>query len=491
MRSRALACLALAPVLLAGAAAGQDGTYEVRVTETGGEPFLTVHARSAPVESVMRAVAGELGRELTGFERAGETPPVTVYVDERPANVAVHWILGAAGLRAELTGDSIHVVDDTSPYPTRGEVHDLAEIAFLRALRRHPDNARAARSELALAEIQEGRGELAAAVHHYDYLVERNPDSELVPEAMMRSGRHLAALGEWGDAARRFDELARLDTLHPYHAVARVELANALTQAGRANQALHILDSLETYYPTDDAAEREERLLVRARALAQTGAAIEAMRALDLAADLAGEGGDDPRILEVRALATAATGRDGEAAVAWMRYARSVEGEEREAGLAAAARHALDAEDELGVLFIHGWAERARAGNATAGAASEARARLGLATPSVVAVPAEEHLARAETLYANGLVAEARDALSLLYERRITLDEDQRVRLAIAFTRALEKEGSLERAAGVLREIAGSLESVERRTTLYVHASEMFERRGRLDEALEALEGRL
>ena len=215
------------------------------------------------------------------------------------------------------------------------------------------------------------------------------------------------------------------------------------------------------------------------------------MRALDLAANYRQEGGDDPRILEVRALATAALGRSGEAAVAWMRYAQAVEGSRREAGLSAAARNALDAGDELGVLFIHGWAEREGASSATEREASEARSRLGLPTPILSAVPAEERLIRAESLYARGLAREARDALSALYDRRAALDEDQRVRLAVAFTRTLEEEGALERAVTVLREIAGSLESVDRRKQLYIHASEMFERRGRLDEALEALRGRL
>jgi len=41
---------------------------------------------------------------------------------------------------------------------------------------------------------------------------------------------------------------------------------------------------------------------------------------------------------------------------------------------------------------------------------------------TVVAVPAEERLARAENLFARGLVAEAREALSALYDRRITLE---------------------------------------------------------------------
>lgn len=488
MRAFAIACLfALAPPL----AAAVDGQYEVHVTHSDGEALLTVHARSAPVEALMLAVADELGRELTGFDRTAETAPVTVYVDERPANSAIHWILGSAGLRAALTGDSIHVTDDTTPYPRRGEVLDLAEIAFLRALRNHPEHTRAARSELALAEIQESRGELVAAIHHYDYLVERSPDSELVPEAMIRSGRHLATLGQWGDAAQRFGELAHLDVEHPYHSIARVELARALTYAGRAKQALHMLDSLEAFYPTDDMDAREERLIVRARALAESGEPIEAMRALDLAADYTEMGGNDPRILEIRALATAATGRYGEAAVAWMRYARAVEGDLRAAGLAAAVRHSLDAGDELGVLFIHAWAERVGAGNATRREASEARARLGLPTPSVLAVPAEERLTRAENLYSRGLVEEARDALSALYARRAALDEDQRVRLAVAFTRTLEDEGSIERAVTVLREVARSLQSVDRRKQVYIHASEMFERRGRLDEALEALRGQL
>ena len=38
--------------------------------------------------------------------------------------------------------------------------------------------------------VEEERGALAAAVNHYDYLIQNHFSSELVPDAMLRSGRH-------------------------------------------------------------------------------------------------------------------------------------------------------------------------------------------------------------------------------------------------------------------------------------------------------------
>lgn len=486
-----LAMLLLSTGDAAPRAVAAPGRFEVHAELDGEEPLLTVRAHEAPVERVLAAAARELGRELRGLDRVGPTAPLSIYLEGRPASTALHWIAGAAGLRTRLAADAIVVFDETSPFPTRPELFDAAETAYLRALRRAPEHAEAAGAELHLAEIQEDRGALAAAINHYDYLIGEYGDSPYVPEAMLRSGRHLASLGNWQAAAHRFEELARIEHEHAYHASARLELARALCELDDPEKALHALEALETHYPTHDPGERRARLLVRARAQALTGESIASLKTLDLATTYSAGGAADHEIRRISALALERAGKPRSAAVTWMGIARDADGDERGAALEAAARLALQGGDELGVLMLHAWAASLGVGDRVLVQANEARRRLGLEPLDLQALTAEQRVARGEELFGRGATAEAVSALELVYRNRERLAAPLRVRLAQVYARALSAEGLIDSAVKVLRDAAETLDKLADRERLYVLASELYEHAGRVEEAIEAMRGRL
>jgi hypothetical protein len=490
-----IALLALLCPLAAGTSATLErdagGKFEIQRTQGAEGPLLTVRAQDAPAENVLRAIAKELGREIAGLDYVAESDPITVFLEERPANTVIHWIAGSVGWRISVSSKSLLVTDESPPFPTSAELFDVSEIAYLRALRHHPEHEGAASAEMRLAEVQEMRGAWTAAINHYDFLIDKYHDSPLVPEAMLRSGKHLATLGEWEAAAARFAELAQLEISHPYHATGRLELARALCYMGSPQKAIYALDALETHYPSDLSSERRERLLVRGRALALTGEGIDALKALTAAARYSVSGNEDLGVLEVRALALEHANRPGQASVAWMNLGRHAQGDMQRKALANAARLAIEAQDELGALFIHEWAADVGLGKATEPYANQARGQLGLQPENFLTFSPDQRIERGATLFAEGLTAEAMNALEPLYRSRNAIEPAARLQLVLTYARALDLEGLDETAISVLREVAGSLDKELQRKEIYLLAAELHEKHGRLAEAIEALEGRL
>lgn len=483
--------IALAHMVLAAFAAQDRGALTVELESDGEGPLVSVHARRAPLERVISEIARQLGRSVQGADRLAGHEPLDVYLDARPPARALTWILGTVGLRADLAGDAIVIADETAPYPAETELLALAESAFLYALKDAPRHERSAYAEMALARIQEERGDLEAAVKHYDFVKEKHFAHELAPEALLRSARHLAALGEWALAADRYYELAGLDRPHPYHAVARLELARTLCFLESPKKALHVLDALDTHYPTRDDAKVRERLLVRARGLALAGEGTDALRVLEIVEGTSEQADWSREAREVRALALEALGHAGEAGVAWLAFARDAEGPQRETALRRSARLALEAEDELGALFVHAFAAKQGRAELTLPFADEARARLGLASDDPARTTPARQLARGAELLARGESARAVAALEPLFRHRAQLTPGERLRLAVAHAEALAAQGQAERAIFVLRTVAEGLSEEEARREIYVTASRIHERRGALPEAIEALEGRL
>lgn len=488
----ALALLPLLCPLTATALEGNaSGKFEVVRSEGPDGPLLTVRAREASAENVLRAIARNLDREIAGLDYVAAAEPITVFLDSRPANTVIHRIAGSVGWRVSISSSSLLVTDETPPFPGSVDLFDISETVYLRALRHHPEHAEAPAAEMRLAEIQEQRGAWTAAINHYDFLIEKYRASPFVPEAMLRSGRHLATLGEWDAAAARFGELAQLDVVHPYHATSRFELARALCNMGNPQKAIYALDALETNYPSDVASERRERFLLRGRALALTGEGIDALKVLAVAARYSPSGSEDLGVLEVRALALEHARRPGQASIAWMKLGERATGDMRRTALANAARLALESQDELGALFIHQWAADAGLGKSTEEYANRAGARLGLPIVDVLAFSPEQRIERGTTLHAAGLNAEAVNALEPLYRSRNALEPTARLQLALSYARALDAEGLGEVAVSVLREVASTLDKELQRKEIYLLAAELHERHGRLAQAIEALEGRL
>ncbi len=501
---RTLTILAGALLLSSAGAQGIDarsqtarpGRFTVEAEVLDGEVLFTIHADKAPVEEVLSRIARHLGRELVGMQDVAATPPVSVFLEARPSDQALNFVAGAAGLRVLVTRETVSVADDTPPFPVASALYDMAETSFLRALRDFPVHGDAAAAELSMAEIQESRSAWDAAVKHYDYLIQTHSHSALVPEAMWRSARHLARLGRLDEAARRFDELATLDRPHSWHSRARLELARVLCQLGDPKRGLYTLDALETFAPLADTSgnpaledERFERLLVRTRALALDGRTLDALRSLDHARFIVDDETLRPELAELRALTLEHGGQPNEASVAWLRYADVAEEPQRSDALARAADLALDAGDELAALFIAKRAEVLGYTEVASTAANEARLRLELIDADRLTMDDAQRLESARNLLGKGLSMEANRRLEPLWQGRAKLDQAMRLEVALLSARALAAESRIERAIERLRTIAGELEDADERRRIFLLASKLLEDRGRIHEAIAALEG--
>lgn len=476
---------------------------ELAYDENGSE-LLTIQARDASTRALLSLVARKLRLELAGLDEIDRDPKITAVLVERPYRDAIRWALGSVGLRARIEGKRLEVTEDVAPYPTSGQLFEEASRRYFTALKDHADWPLADRAQMALAEIEErlGPARWNSAVLWYDALVRDYPDSELVPEALLRCARVLGRTGDWSQAVLRYQDLAELPTPHPYHVTARRELATMLCRLGEAiedpdaaaelgERALHFLDALESNYMTRDPAERRERFLVRSRALSLTGDSLEALRALDAAERHAQDGAADPEVAELRARAFARAGDHGSASTAWLVHADQSFGAERERGIVEAARAALEGGHEIAVLAIERMARNEGFADRLAVEATEARLRLGLPTKDVSGFGARANWLRGRALVEQGSWSAAADALALAWSARNELDREEARAATLAYADALGKSARLGRAIEVLREAVSAEPSTRLREPYYRLASELYEEHEMLDQAIEALKGRL
>ena len=180
----------------------------VKVVEKDGEIVCTVHARHVPIDELMRQIGRESGRTIEGLAELREYPEVEIDLVERPIDLVVERVCGAAGLRAQVKSKSITVKSDLDGSATTDELIDMADVMFVRALRHFPEAPQAAEAEFLLGDIQERRKNQGAARTHYDTLIRAFPESPFYIEALMRTGTILSRLGSWRDAATYWSRVA-------------------------------------------------------------------------------------------------------------------------------------------------------------------------------------------------------------------------------------------------------------------------------------------
>lgn len=511
---RALLCLAIvAGVTPLGRAEDElqlvderDMLVEVSFDEDS-RPLLTVRARNVSAEALTRRIARELRlSNVYGFDDIDAVPTVSVHLERRPPNQSLRWILGSVGISATIGENSIQVASDVGLNPDAKAMLRKAGTRYFDALRRFPDYPTADRAEMARAEIHErlGEDEWPLAILSYDRLIEEYPRSEYIPEATLRSARLHAHLGAWNQAILRYEELGSSQDPHPYHTVARLELAESLCKSGEGadnsavataagQRATYVLDALDMNYPTQDPAGRFERLLVRSRAQALAGQPIRALQSLDAAMGYSSQGKHDARVLELRAICLARAGEHSAASSAWLLYAESGNNADAAKGYLNAAQEALVSGEEIAVMLIHARAEDLGVAQPLLGTLAEARARLGLAIEGTAGLDPLAGLASGESHVTARRWDAAIEALRPVYRRKDDLKPDDRVRLAKAYARALHKSGHEEAAIDVVRALVATLEKRTQRQTLYLLAADLYEDRDapRLDLAVEALKGRL
>ncbi|HUR28976.1 MAG TPA: hypothetical protein VM509_12375 [Planctomycetota bacterium] len=453
--------------------------------------FCTISAPRTPLNGIVAQLARGMSCEVEGLALISPTALATVELRDRPVELALDWMLGAAGLRATWRTGVIEIREAAPSSPTPEELRECALASYSAALRSFPDADAGAAAAFAKASLYEQRGDLEQAITSYDSLVRAFPQSAEAPEALIRSARRLFERGEFVSAGTHYADLLRLSVTGPLVLEARLGFANCMARQGEFRTAFRLLAALETSAPPTTRLDLHQRLLVRARCLLGEDNAAGARKLLAEAENGGLEPELEPEFYELSARALPGDAPPEFAAVAWMEHARRSEGVVREQAAAEAARLTLLSGDELGALWIDRWAAQHGAAEATAVHARSAREALGLDPHSFATNPAEDRLARAERLTQAGLWAEGHSAYLALRQSGAPRDDDARTRLYVGLARCLDGLERVDDAVSMLREGLELVTDADRRREFYVTAASIFEAHQRVDDAIEAYRGRL
>jgi tetratricopeptide (TPR) repeat protein len=476
-----------------------QGDAVIQITVENQDTYCDVRARAYPVHKLMKELCEELGDlELRGFEDVTSSPEVSVSLKHRPLAQTIDYILGSVGMSGTVTTRFIEVKGALPPFPEPDDARGAARVAYLTALRFFPESEEAPQARMELASLALDEDQPQRAIDHYLLLLEDYPGDELAGDARMRAGRLLVELENWDQGEAMFREVADVEIKNLTRqrlsviAEARRELARCVLHRGQPRQALFMLLGLDNAIPPVDSNDRAIRLYLLAQAQLDLGNHIECMRYLDQA-QRAGRGViSEFEGLDLRARAMELAGRQIEAAMGWLRFSHDQPDDLKSKALVRAAQLALSVEgEELSVLFVHKLAEQQGIGDALLPMANEARARLGLDSASYLGGTPMMRLRRAEKMIISGLEDEASDLFASMELDVWSLSPTDRLRFAVAYAPLLETRVNVDSAIGLLRDIAGSLESTDNRSQLYTLAWEIYERHERFDEAAAALGGQL
>ncbi len=452
--------------------------------------WCTVRCESAPVHRVIGALAGALGLDVEGFDAATRAAFVTVDLENRRLAQVLEYVLAGVGLRAEVRTHAIVVAPFALEAQEPEQLLDLALVAYLKAGAAFPSHPLGAQARLSQGRIEERRGNLGAALGHYEHVLESYGTSPLVPRAMLATAQTLERMGLYAQAREQFKELANLDVAHEHQSDAWMGMIRATNAMQDWQLALSMIAAADNEHPSRDRTEARDRLFERARALVGLGEHVEALSVLD-EVDRRGMR-TDQRDDSFALRASAFEGLDmlAEAGTSWLIYARRVDGTERARALEAAARLALEAEDEVRVLML---AEQARAwelGERLEPFTTEAKRRLGmLGDMAPSALDPLQRLRHAERCVEEDRFDEAARALESLFAQRDQLDDDATARVYRVRALILEHVSGLEPAIELLRSKRPTLERPENRSRLDVVAAGLYEKHERFDDAVEAYGG--
>lgn len=462
----------------------------VQVEEIDGDKLCTLVVQDESVRRVLTDLCRELGIELEGFEGVQRSALVTADLRRRPVERVLEYVLGSVGLRSRVRTGVLSVTEETLLAADQDELLLRASAAYLDAHAEHPGHPLGAEARVNQGRIEEMRGNLNAALEHYQVVAADHGTSPAAAEALFRSGLLYEELLEWGQASLVFRQLVNLRRIHDFEGVARQELARCFVHMAEEHQALSTLDLLERRYPTEDVRHLVTRRILRAHALLGLEEYVECLGNLERLEGLGLRRAERLESQSIRARAFEGLGLMDEAGRTWLIYAREADQDDHERALHRAVRIALEADDELAVLFAVAQARTPELREELAPMVRQARDRLGLAMPLSQGLTVEERLARAEAEIAAGRTAEIADWLRPLAEGRRSLDDDSRVRLAVAWASVLNATTGLDEAVAFLAAERVELTALPAKSRLDVRAAELFEAQDRFEEAIEAYEGR-
>lgn len=462
--------------------------WRVSVEDDDGDLLCTVHADQDSLLDVLREIARQSNLSLDGVEASWSKTLVSADLERRPLRQVLNFVLGSVGLRGELRQGAIYLREGEENLAVADELYESALASYLRTLRDFPNHSLADDALRSQARIEERRGHVSAARAHYEALIERQPDSDLVPEAMYKSGVLSMREGAWQDAAQRLSDLLRLEVDHDYEAPGRLELAYCVAELGEYERALYMIDALEGIAPPQTPEEERRRAYVRIRAMAGLGQGKQALALLDDVDRRLGFANSKRESLALRAAAAEAAGQLEESARAWLAYGRIAEGAERVRAVTRAARMAADGGDELTALFIIQLAKRE--GVELTDLSREVRQRLAL-DEMELSTTTVQRLARAERQFTATQTADALKTLQSIEPLVPQLSAEDRLRFAKVHARTLAAELGVDAGVSSLRSTLPSFDDASARRELYLLAGDLLEQEGRLDDAIEAYQGRL
>ncbi len=464
-------------------------TLDVRIAQRDGDAICSVEARSVRVLDVAAQIAALTGRTVVGLSDEAGRITVDLELQERSLESTLSALAGAAGLVVSIDAKQIVFTPDVGAHSTQAELDEAAELAWLRTARTYADHPRAADAHWNLGLAEERRGNVTAAAVHFETVAQRFPASDLTPQALLHQAQALEASAEWSDAATVWSQLANHGSRHPFQTQARLGLARAWAKKGDGRLALSLLESLDQLYPVTVGSEHIERLCVRARALQAAGRANEALDVLDEAARLEPTLSETLDTLQLRAEIASAMGELDEASRLWFAASRRAQPADAARLLTLAADAAREAGDLVGLLFLERVAKGTAASAAIELMATEARSTLGL-DPTLAQLAAPARVTRARELRAAGECGRAYIVLEPLLVDRTGLDEAQWLEAVELAARCADQEHGVERAAQILRAAASQAQPDALRR-LCLLAGELYESRELWDLAADAFGGRL
>jgi tetratricopeptide (TPR) repeat protein len=474
------------PLVAALALLAQDPSFapHVELENLEGRSWYSVHARNASAARVLLEIARASGRELEGEISLGSAF-LTLDLVRRPLDQVLEYALGSIGLRHELRQDAIVILTDAPGDPHADLA--LAWEAWDRAAARHPESPEAPAARLSQGELSELSGDVQKARQEYLSLPQDFPRAKEVGEALLRAGRICERLGDWDQAGQIFRKLAGRDAEPELQASARLEWARTMIAQGESRTALQLISSLDASYPARSLLETTARTLVRARALEASGAHMEALHELDATdpeLDPLGRG----EALEIRARALAGAGQKAEASRAWLLYAQKASAAERSYAYRQAAELALDSGDELCVLFAA--REAAARGVDVDLGDLEQRASQALGLAPSAAQDLSARISDAERALRLGALESATPAFESLFQARGALEEETAARVTIGWASCVAARDGVDAAVALILKERKRVPSKSAHRILDAGAADLFEQAGRLDEALDAYEGR-
>lgn len=477
---------------------------ERRLDEDGVE-YVTLVGTNVSLYTITRRVAELSNRLLFGFEeRALAAPLVTVDLRDRPIEEALEYVLGSAGLAAEIT-PSVLDVRTADLFGDANALRMRALAGYSRSTLRHADGALAPRARLAQGELEEERGNDTAAIGHFQLLVEAHPASPLVLEATLRIADALVRQGEWNLALGQYTHVTEISPealtdadalprpLEEYRSRATLQIARCNVELGRSEFAVLILRVHEREYPDVERDLLVQRKLLMARARLAGGSYMEALGELEelergpVALEIAVEA------LELRARCFEGLDLRKEAARAWLTHARQVRDPARAASYERAAELFLALDDHMGVLFVAGEAKKADTSADLGTQERLARAALGLpvqldASNSSV----QERFEAAQRAAAREDWEGVAQLVEPMFEELELAPFELRDDIVIAFAQHAFATEGLEAALDVLRDARVTVSRVAPDSLGRIdgYAGQLLEQSRQFERAMEAYDGR-